>query len=69
DMVPSSFAASVAGPNTYGHTGFTGTCAWVDPDSGIIIVFLCNRIHPSQDNKKLNTMKIRQKICNAVYGF
>lgn len=67
DMAPSKFAASKASSKTYGHTGFTGTCAWADPENKIVIVFLSNRVHPSQSNLKINELAIRKKICNAIY--
>lgn len=38
----------------YGHTGFTGTCAWVDPDNKLVYVFLSNRIYPKVTNSKLS---------------
>lgn len=67
DMAPSKYAALSASASTYGHTGFTGTCAWTDPENGIVIVFLSNRVYPESSNQKINTLKIRQKICQAVY--
>ena len=48
--------------SSFGHTGFTGTMAWADPESGIIYIFLSNRIHPDQDNPKMVEMDIRTKI-------
>ncbi len=59
--------AKSASPNTYGHTGFTGCCVWVDPDSEIVFVFLSNRVHPSANNWKLNSYKIRNNTHQAVY--
>jgi CubicO group peptidase (beta-lactamase class C family) len=38
------------GPNTYGHLGFTGTSLWIDPDAGIVVSLLSNRVHPTRDN-------------------
>lgn len=67
DLAPSSFASRKASRRTFGHTGFTGTCAWADPENDIVIVFLSNRVYPSQSNNNLNTLKIRQKICDAIY--
>lgn len=52
---------------TFGHTGFTGTCFWVDPENRIIVVFLCNRINPSRDNPAFNELSPRVAILNAVY--
>jgi CubicO group peptidase (beta-lactamase class C family) len=67
DMAPSKFAALNAPASTFGHTGFTGTCAWADPENKIVIVFLSNRVYPEASNNKINTLKIRQKVCQAVY--
>jgi CubicO group peptidase (beta-lactamase class C family) len=46
----------------YGHTGFTGTCAWADPKNGLVYVFLSNRINPTADNKKLAETNVRTRI-------
>lgn len=55
-------------PLTFGHTGFTGTCAWADPAYGTVLVFLSNRVNADGgDNRKLLTMNIRGKIQEAVY--
>jgi CubicO group peptidase (beta-lactamase class C family) len=48
--------------SSFGHSGFTGTLAWADPEPGIIYIFLSNRIHPDQDNPKLVEMDVRTKI-------
>ena len=52
---------------SFGHTGFTGTCIWVDPINDIVFVFLSNRVNPSAKNWRINTLKIRQKIHTVVY--
>jgi CubicO group peptidase (beta-lactamase class C family) len=59
--------APSASPQTYGHTGFTGTCFWVDPENDIIFVFLSNRIHPTPDNQRINQLRIRQRIHQVIY--
>nr|WP_278706623.1 glycoside hydrolase family 3 N-terminal domain-containing protein [Bacteroides intestinalis] len=51
----------------YGHTGFTGTCAWVDPEHGTVYVFLSNRLCPNVWNTKLTEMNIRTNIQEAIY--
>ena len=53
--------------SVYGHTGFTGTCAWVDPDNHLVYVFLSNRIFPDVWNNKLSRLDIRTRIQQAVY--
>jgi CubicO group peptidase (beta-lactamase class C family) len=52
---------------SFGHSGFTGTFAWADPENGLIFVFLSNRIYPSADENKLAKLGIRGKIHRALY--
>ncbi len=56
-----------ASDKTYGHTGFTGTCVWVDPEEELIFVFLSNRVYPSASNQKLIRNKTRQRIHDVAY--
>ncbi|SMO80789.1 CubicO group peptidase, beta-lactamase class C family [Saccharicrinis carchari] len=60
-------ACPEASPLSYGHSGFTGTLVWVDPEYDLIYVFLSNRVHPNQYNKKLITDNVRTKIQSVVY--
>jgi len=53
-------------PNTFGHTGFTGTCAWADPDAGLVFVFLSNRTYPTE-NDLFKNLNVRGKVMDAVY--
>lgn len=57
-----------ASTNAYGHTGFTGTCFWVDPDRNLIIVFLSNRVNPTRNNSEWNRLNPRGKVVRAVYA-
>ncbi|MEM6966699.1 MAG: serine hydrolase [Bacteroidota bacterium] len=59
--------SSDASSKTFGHTGFTGTCIWVDPDSELIYVFLSNRIHPKKSNTRLYRSKIRRRVHDVIY--
>ncbi|MBU8893700.1 MAG: serine hydrolase [Bacteroidales bacterium] len=52
---------------SFGHSGFTGTIAWADPEEQIVYIFLSNRIHPDQDNNKLLQMDIRTDIQQVIY--
>lgn len=52
---------------SFGHSGFTGTFTWADPNEEIVYVFLSNKIHPSVENNKLNHNDIRKKIQEAIY--
>ena len=51
----------------YGHTGYTGTCFWVDKRNNMMFIFLSNRVYPHRWNKALMTMNIRPKIQNIAY--
>jgi len=51
----------------YGHTGYTGTCCWVDPVNKLIYVFLSNRTYPADGPNKLAAMSIRPKIQEVIY--
>jgi beta-N-acetylhexosaminidase len=54
-------------PESYGHTGFTGTMAWADPEFKIIYIFLSNRVYPDAVNNKLIELDIRTKIQQVIY--
>jgi CubicO group peptidase (beta-lactamase class C family) len=62
------YPSALASPETFGHTGFTGTCVWVDPKYDLVYVFLSNRVYPTRDNNKLGQMSIRGKIQDAIYS-
>ena len=65
---PAKSPCALSAPaSVYGHTGFTGTCAWVDPDNGLVYVFLSNRIYPDVWNSKLLKLDIRGRIQEAMY--
>ena len=53
---------------SFGHTGFTGTMAWADPDKNLIYVFLSNRVYPDAENKKLLNMDTRAQIQELIYS-
>lgn len=53
---------------SYGHTGFTGTMLWVDPEYDLVYVFLSNRVHPSSAQNRLAQMNIRTDIQSVVYS-
>ena len=53
--------------SSFGHSGFTGTLTWADPEEEIVYVFLSNRIHPSAENKKLIREGIRTEIQEVIY--
>jgi beta-N-acetylhexosaminidase len=61
------YPSVLASPETFGHTGFTGTCVWVDPKENLVYIFLSNRVYNSRSNNLLGSMNIRGKIQDAIY--
>ncbi len=59
--------SALASHESFGHTGFTGTMCWADPEQELVFVFLSNRIHPNVDNKKLIQQNIRTQLHTEVY--
>ena len=54
--------------SAFGHTGFTGTCVWADPENELIYIFLSNRVHPHSYNTKLFDENIRPRIQEIIYN-
>lgn len=52
---------------SFGHTGFTGTFVWADPENDLIVIFLSNRVYPDASNNKLAQNDIRTKIHDLFY--
>ena len=52
--------------NSFGHTGFTGTMFWVDPDKKLTIVFLTNRVYPSRENQSFYENNVRSKLIDIL---
>ena len=62
------YPSASASPLTFGHTGFTGTCIWVDPQYKLVFIFLSNRVCPSGGtNLKLSTMHVRENVMEVLY--
>ncbi len=60
--------ATEAPATVFGHTGFTGTCAWADPDNNLVFVFLSNRIYPEAFGRNLlMKLNIRPRMQQAMY--
>ena len=66
NTIEEPYPALSASPNTFGHTGFTGTCAWADPDKKLIFVFLSNRVNSLNKDLFLK-MNVRSKIYETIY--
>ena len=53
--------------STYGHTGFTGPCFWIDPDNELVYIFVTNRVNPHRWNKQLTADNYRTRIQEVIY--
>ena len=56
-----------ATPETFGHTGFTGTCFWVDPKNDMFYIFLSNRVCPTRNNPNFGRISARSHIQSLIY--
>jgi beta-N-acetylhexosaminidase len=56
-----------ASPSSFGHSGYTGTFVWIDPEYEITYVFLCNRVYPTRNSVVLYDMNIRTEILQSIY--
>ena len=63
-MLPTSSCGRRLSPAAIGHTGFTGTSLWIDPERDFYIVLLTNRVHPTRQNEALKA--IRPRVHDAV---
>ncbi len=61
-----AYPSKLASPETFGHTGFTGTCVWADPKSKLVYIFLSNRVHPDI-SPVLSRLSVRGNIQDALY--
>ena len=62
-----SYPTRSASPESFGHSGYTGTFVWVDPVTEISYVFLCNRVNPTRRSQELYNLNIRSGILKAIY--
>ena len=63
-MLPTSSCGTRMSPAAFGHTGFTGTSLWLDPATGVYVVLLTNRVHPTRDNDAIQ--RVRPALHDAV---
>jgi beta-N-acetylhexosaminidase len=56
-----------AGEDSFGHSGYTGTYTWADPNTGILFVFMSNRVYPTRANNKIAELRIRPQMHQVIY--
>ena len=62
-----SSTAKDASPDTFGHSGYTGTLVWADPKYDLIYIFLSNRVYPSRLSRAIYDLNIRPRIHQVIY--
>jgi beta-glucosidase-like glycosyl hydrolase/CubicO group peptidase (beta-lactamase class C family) len=67
DTKKESPVTKACSPQSFGHSGFTGTLVWADPENGLVFVFLSNRVYPNADENKLAKSGIRSQIHKLFY--
>ena len=60
-----SSAGQFFGPRSFGHTGFTGTSLWIDPDQDLFVVLLTNRVYPTRENRRY--LPVRAALADIAY--
>ena len=60
------YPSSLISPSAFGHTGFTGTMVWVDPEADLVIVLLTNRVYPSREQRKLYSLEVREQLIDLA---
>ncbi|MCC6814806.1 MAG: serine hydrolase [Saprospiraceae bacterium] len=66
-QIDNPYISNLAPKSTFGHTGFTGTCAWADPENNIVYIFLSNRTYPDSSINLLHKLRFRVKIQDLIY--
>ena len=62
-----AYPAPEASPRSFGHSGFTGTFVWADPENQLVFIFLSNRVYPTRENRNLYKMNIRGTLQQVFY--
>ncbi len=60
--------ARQASTSSFGHSGFTGTFVWADPEHDLLYIFLSNRVYATRENRKLYSLNIRPDIHTVIYN-
>ncbi len=63
-----AYPIKAASPESFGHSGYTGTWVWIDPKYQLVYIFLSNRVFPTRDNNKISDLNIRSEIQRVIYS-
>ena len=64
DSLP--YPSEICSPESYGHSGFTGTFVWINPTHNSFMIFLSNRVFPTRSQKAIYSLEIRGKILDVL---
>ncbi|MBK8500892.1 MAG: serine hydrolase [Saprospiraceae bacterium] len=64
-----TYVARSASPQSFGHTGYTGTYYWIDPVTETAFILFTNRVNPTRANNKISGLSIRPRMLQAMYNF
>jgi CubicO group peptidase (beta-lactamase class C family) len=62
-----SYVAQSVSPSSFGHSGYTGTFIWIDPEEELIFIFFSNRVYPDRSHRALYELNIRPRLHQVVY--
>jgi CubicO group peptidase (beta-lactamase class C family) len=62
-----AYPSPLVSPKSFGHSGFTGTFIWADPEKKLTFIFLSNWVYPSRDHQKLYSLDIREALQDVFY--
>ncbi|MCK5851918.1 serine hydrolase [bacterium] len=62
-----SYPAPAVSQRSFGHSGYTGTFVWIDPDEQLVYIFLSNRVYPTRENSKIYSLNVRSAIQQIFY--
>jgi len=65
--IDEAYPAPSSSAESFGHSGFTGTFAWADPENGLLFMFFSNRVYPTRNDRKLYELNLRPRLHQAVY--
>ncbi len=65
--IKKAYPAPQVSPNSFGHSGFTGTFVWADPDEELVFIFLSNRVYPSRTHRNIYNLNIRPALQQTFY--
>lgn len=67
-LISKAYPSPKVNSNSFGHSGFTGTFVWVDPENQLVFIFLSNRVYPNRGHRNLYELNVRVVLQDLFYG-